>query len=89
MPSGGSLKFKRNAAPKPSGDLTNNARRATTISAASKNSIRNPEPVVNQKNSDRIDVESDFYNAGVKYSSRVTDKDTLSFLDITLERKTS
>lgn len=47
----------------------------------SRNSIRNPEPVVNQKNSDRDDVESEFYNAGVKYSSRVTDKDTLSFLD--------
>ena len=45
------------------------------------NSIRNPKPVVNQKNSDRDDVESDFYNAGVKYSARVTDKDTLSFLD--------
>lgn len=36
---------------------------------------------VNPKNSDRDDVESEFYNAGVKYSSRVTDKDTLSFLD--------
>ncbi len=36
---------------------------------------------VKKKNSDRNDVESDFYNAGVKYSSRVTDKDTLSFLD--------
>lgn len=48
---------------------------------ASMNSIRNIEPIVNKKNSDRIDVESDFYNAGVKYSSRVTDKDTLSFLD--------
>ena len=73
MPSGGSLEFKRNAAPKPSGDLANNARRATTISAASKNSIRNPESVVKQKNSELNDVESDFYNAGVKYSERVTD----------------
>ena len=36
---------------------------------------------VKKKNSDRDDVESDFYNAGVKYSERVTDKDTLSFLD--------
>ena len=48
---------------------------------ASKYSIRDTEPVVNQKNSELNDVESDFYNAGVKYSSRVTDKDTLSFLD--------
>ena len=48
---------------------------------ASKYSIRDTEPVVNQKNSELNDVESDFYNAGVKYSARVTDKDTLSFLD--------
>ena len=48
---------------------------------ASMNRIRNVEPIVNKKNSDRNDVESDFYNAGVKYSSRLTDKDTLSFLD--------
>ena len=44
-------------------------------------SIRNPEPVVNKKNNEQEDLESDFYNAGVKYSVRVTDKDTLSFLD--------
>ena len=49
IPGGGSLEFKRNAAPKPSGDLTNNARRATTISAASDNSIRNSEQVVKKK----------------------------------------
>ena len=49
IPGGGSLEFKRNAAPKPSGDLTNNVRRATTISAASDDSIRNPEPVVNNE----------------------------------------
>lgn len=82
MPDGSSFVFEqKNTAPGPSGDLTKKARRATNTGAVSDNSIRNPEPVVNQKNSDRIDVESDFYNAGVKYSSRVTDKDTLSFLD--------
>ena len=82
MPDGSSFVFEqKNTAPGPSGDLTKKARRATNTGAVSDNSIRNPEPVVNQKNSDRIDVESDFYNAGVKYSSRVKDKDTLSFLD--------
>ena len=45
---------------------------------ASKYSIRNTEPVVNQKNSDRNDLESDFYNAGVKYSDRDSDGRQLS-----------
>ena len=51
MPDGSSLEFKRNAAPKPSGDLTINARRATTISAASDNMLTQTDSGV--KHSDR------------------------------------
>lgn len=47
----------------------------------SKSSIRNSEPDVNQKISDQGDTESDFYDAGIKCSARVTDDDTLSFLN--------
>lgn len=44
---------QKNTAPGPSGDLTKKARRATNTGAVSNDSIRNPEQVVNQKNSDR------------------------------------
>ena len=54
MPDGSSFVFEqKNTAPGPSGDLTKKARRATNTGAVSDNSIRNPEPVVNKKNSER------------------------------------
>ena len=60
---------------------------ADSIPAAYKGKIKFVDDSISQEDnsvklfSDRNDVESDFYNAGVKYSARVTDKDTLSFLD--------
>ena len=69
----GNRSSESNAAPGPSGDLTKKACRATNTSAASDNSLRNPDQVVNRKNTDCDDVESDFYNAGEKHSERVTD----------------
>ena len=50
----------------PSGDLTKKACRATNTSAASDNGLRNPDQVVNRKNTDCDDLKSDFYNAGEK-----------------------
>lgn len=61
MPDGSAFEFKINAAPTPSGDLANNAHRATTISTASNDRVTQQKPGVKtepaKKMSDRSGVE--------------------------------
>ena len=59
MPDGSAFEFKINAAPTPSGDLANNAHRATTISTASNDKVSQPKPGVNPKSVEAMDLEVD------------------------------
>ena len=53
MPDGSAFEFKINAAPTPSGDLANNAHRATTISTASNDKVTQQKPGVNPQSSEK------------------------------------
>lgn len=53
MPDGSAFEFKINAAPTPSGDLANNAHRATTISTASNDKVTQQKPGVNPKSMEK------------------------------------
>ena len=53
MPDGSAFEFKINAAPTPSGDLANNAHRATTISTASNDRVTQQKPGVNPKSAEK------------------------------------